>query len=243
MLQNSQRARRRVAALIDSTRSLEGMASDIIGELGVEPHWGYEGVHWPNTLERFSTQDFLDLFTVACKFLDKQRRSGRGYDASAKERFLSEAKRIFAEEHLCYEIDSGGGVHFNIDAEFAANTNAAIAALGDRRYANARAQFERAMAALSQANIDGKQGIRGVFNAAECVFKLMYQRAPKLASAGAIGALQPTVQKLYGADATALRAANKSINAFGDWSMPATNIDTNRVWKSCRNRRSTLRCN
>jgi hypothetical protein len=45
----------------------------------------------------------------------------------------------------------------------------------------------------------------------------MYQRAPKLASAGAIGALQPTVQKLYGADATALRAANKSINAFGDW--------------------------
>jgi hypothetical protein len=101
------------------------------------------------------------LFTVACKFLDKQRRSGRGYDASAKERFLSEANRIFAEEHLCYEIDSGGGVHFKIDAEFAGNTNAAIAALGDSRYANAREQFEGAMAALSQAILTANRASEG----------------------------------------------------------------------------------
>jgi hypothetical protein len=37
-LQDSQRARRRVAALIGSMRDLEGLSEDVIGELGVEPH-------------------------------------------------------------------------------------------------------------------------------------------------------------------------------------------------------------
>jgi hypothetical protein len=37
-LQDSQRVRRRVAALIGSMRDLEGLSEDVIGELGVEPH-------------------------------------------------------------------------------------------------------------------------------------------------------------------------------------------------------------
>jgi hypothetical protein len=214
-LQDSQIARRRVAALIDSTKDMEGFAQDVIGELGVDPTWYTSGVNWPDTVKRFSIGKFLDVFTVACRFLTKKRQSSRGViDASAKERFISESSRIFAEENLCYEIDAGGGVHFKVDGEFAANTNAAIAALGAARYANARAQFESAMAALSGANIDGKQCIRGVFNAAECVFKLMYDR-PRLAAGEVTKSLKPTMQQQFSADTTALRAANRGVRRLG----------------------------
>jgi hypothetical protein len=104
-----------------------------------------------------------------------------------------------------------------VDAEFAASTLASIAALGLPRYANARAEFKKAMDALSGSMVDGKEGIRGVFNAIECVYKLMNPKAPKLISADAIKILQLRVQKIYAANPAALRAANKAINAFGDW--------------------------
>jgi hypothetical protein len=218
LLQDSERARLRVAELMDSIRDLEGISAQIRGELGVEPFLGYEGIHWPNTIKNFEPQDFLDLFTVACRFLTKKRQSSRGvYDPSAKQRLLSEANRIFVEERLCYELDSGGGVHFRVDADFAAATNAAIAALGDSRYANAREQFEAAMAALSKATIDGKQGVRGVFNATECVFKLMYKQPPRLARGEVSTYLKPTVKTVHAADPTALKAAVKSLEAFGVW--------------------------
>jgi hypothetical protein len=217
LLQDSEPARRRVAALIGSIKDLEGVSNDVIGELGVDPIYGFEQVNWRDTLKHYSTKTFLDFFTVACRFLVKKRQSSRGvYNPSAKEHFVSESNRIFTEENLRYEIDSAGGVHFRVDAEFAANTNAAIAALGDPRYANAREQFEAAMAALSKADIDGKQGIRGLFYAAECVFKLMYDR-PRLAAGDVIKSLKPTVQGLYSADPTALKAANKSVEALADW--------------------------
>lgn len=208
LLRDSRRARRRVAALISETRELEGISRDIIKELGVDPIYGYDSVNWPKTLEVFSAQDFLDLFNVAYQYLVK-----KGYKPA---KFISEANRIFAEENLRYEIDSGGGAHFKVDAEFAANTHAAIGALSSARYANAREQFELAMAALSAAEIDGKQGIRGVFNAAECVFKLMYDR-PRLAAGDVTQSLKPTVQQLFSSDPTALKAANKSVEAFADW--------------------------
>jgi hypothetical protein len=73
------------------------------------------------------------------------------------------------------------------------------------------------MAALSGVTVDGKQSIRGVFNAVECVFKLMSPKASKLTSADAIKSLQATAQKLYGGNPVALRATNKVVNAFCDW--------------------------
>src|SRR6267378_1055621 len=174
LLQDSPRARRRVASLLGSIKDFEDLPGYLVRELGIDVTSGIAGIDWPNTLRSFALRDFLDLFTVACRYLENKRRSPRGmYNPSAKEHLVNEITRIFAEENLRYEIDAAGGVHFKVDSEFAATTTAAIAALGAARYANAREQFETAMAALSQADIDGKQGIRGVFNAAECVFKLM----------------------------------------------------------------------
>jgi hypothetical protein len=215
-LQDSSRARRRVASLVNSIKDLEGaFAAYLTGELGIDVKWGSVGVRWIETIDSFALRDFLDFFTIAGRYLTHKSRRGM-YNPSAQSVLIKEANRIFAEENLRYEIDPAGGVHFKVDAQFAATTNAAIAALGRSRYANAREQFELAMVALSQADIDGKQSIRGVFNATECVFKLMYDR-PRLASGDVTKSLKPTVQQLFGADPTALRAATKSVVAFSEW--------------------------
>jgi hypothetical protein len=217
LLQDSQKARRRVAALLDALKDLKGVSDDIASELGVDPIYGFESIVWSQTLKHFSTQEFLDFFTIAVRFLARKKRSSQGmYNPNANETFVSESNRIFSEENLCYQIDPLGGVHFRVDAAFAENSNATITALGAARYANAREQFESGMAALSRVDIDPKQGIRGIFNSAECVFKLMYDR-PRLAAGDATKSLKPTVQQLFDADPTALRAANKSIESFADW--------------------------
>ncbi len=75
----------------------------------------------------------------------------------------------------------------------------------------------QAMAALSGSSIDGKQAVRSVFNAAECVFKLMNPRSTKLTSAEAVRLLQATSQVIYASNPTAQRAANKMIHSFADW--------------------------
>lgn len=219
LLQDSERARRRVAALLTSRNSkdIEGIYSILSQELGLDPVWGISGVDWTSTFKRFETRDFLDFVTLAFRWLTLAKRRPM-FETDANAKWLQGCRRIFDEQALRYEIDDHGGVHFKVDAEFSASTRASIAALGGPRYANARTEYEKAMNALSGSAIaDGKEGIRGVFNAVECVYKLMNSKAPKLIAADAIKTLQADVQKVYSANSTALRAANKAVNAFGDW--------------------------
>jgi len=218
LLQDSERARRRVAATLTARKDkdIEGLYGTLPHELGIDPVWGMSGVLWPETIKRFEARDFLDFITITFRFLTA-KKAGSMYEPDANVRWLNGCRRIFAEESLSYDIDDHGGVHFKVDAEFAASSRASIAALGLPRYANARAEFEKAMNALSGSNVDGKEGIRGVFNAVECIYKLMNSKASKLTSADAIKNLQGEAQKVYGTNPTALRAANKAINAFGDW--------------------------
>jgi hypothetical protein len=155
----------------------------------------------------------LDLITLAFKFLSAKRY----VDSGTPVRFLAEVNRIFREENLRYETDAKGGVHFSVDQQFAATVAATIAGLGDSRYANANAEFDKAMSALSGATVDAKQAVRGVFSAVEAVFKLIYPKAAKLVAADAIKSLQATVQTLYASNPTAQRATSKMIQAFADW--------------------------
>jgi hypothetical protein len=216
LLQDSKRARKRIAALIDSLADEDGLSSYLVREMGVDVTYQAYGVAWSATVSSFEQRDVLDLITVTFRFLTAKRRSGM-HDPDANDRWLKECGRILREENLSYEIDGAGGVHFKVDAEFAASTRASIVALALPRYANARAEFEKAMNALAGSTVDGKEGIRGVFNAAECIYKLMNPKAPKLTSADAIKTLQVDAQKVYRANPTAVRAAGKAINAFADW--------------------------
>jgi hypothetical protein len=188
----------------------------LAAELGVPIKYVGTRASWNRTFLEFETRDFLDSVTLIYRYLtEKKKRPMHKPDSNLE--FVSQCSRIFAEEGLRYEFDSASGVHFKVDAEFAASTSATITALGLPRYANAKVEFEKGIAALSSVSVDGKEGIRGIFSAAECIYKLMVPKAAKLTSADAIKSIQGILPKLYVSDPTALRAANKVVNAFGDW--------------------------
>jgi hypothetical protein len=84
------------------------------------------------------------------------------------------------------------------------------------RVANALHAFEGGMAALAQAPPDGKGGIRGVFSAAESIFRLILPKAPRLGGAELDG-LTPLLERLYAQEETARRSAAKMLNGLKDW--------------------------
>jgi hypothetical protein len=132
-------------------------------------------------------------------------------------RWLSEARRIFSEEHLAYEIDDNGIVHPAVDKEFQRNRQSTVAGLQMPRYANSLAAFERISDELAAQPPNGKDAWRAVFTAVEGLFRLMFASVPQLNTAAVEANLTSVVQKLYQGDATAQRAANKQVAAFKDW--------------------------
>ncbi|MCK1337155.1 hypothetical protein IVB38_14235 [Bradyrhizobium sp. 38] len=218
LLQDSPRARRRLAAWISAIpKDAEDLGTFLIAELGIDLALNY-GVDWTTTLGRFGAADFLDSITLMYRHFTLKRQSPVGMrNPRLNEMFLQTSRRIFYEERLSYRIDDRGGVHFKVDAEFSANTNSTITAIESPRYANVRAEFEKGMAALSNAVPDGKEAIRGVFGAAECLYRLIFARAAKLTSADATRALGAAAQSLYASDPVAQRTASKMVNAFADW--------------------------
>jgi hypothetical protein len=128
--------------------------------------------------------------------------------------WVASVTRIFREENVHYDVDPlGGGVRFYIDEDFASSRASAVAAMSAPRYANAREEFEKGMAALARSPPDGKTAIRNVFAAAEGVFRLLVPSAPRLA-ASELSALTPLMQHLYASDKTALRALSKMLTSF-----------------------------
>jgi hypothetical protein len=160
-------------------------------------------------------QDVLDLVTVVYRFLVGLRRTGL-FEGNALTRWLAEVRRIFKEENVHYSVDDLGGVHFAFDEEFARGTAAAISSLQGSRYNNALTAFEDAMVALSKGPPDGKTAIRRTFDAAENLFKMMFQNSPRLTSQDA-KKLVPLLQRAYSTDSVATGAASKLLSAFTDW--------------------------
>jgi hypothetical protein len=132
-------------------------------------------------------------------------------------RWLIEARRIFSEEKLAYEIDDNGVVHPAVDKEFQRNRQATVAGLQIPRYPNSLAAFERISDELASRPPNGKDAWRAVFAAVEGLFRLMFPSAPQLNAAAVEANLTPLVQGLYQGDAVARRAANKLVAAFKDW--------------------------
>ncbi|WGD51222.1 hypothetical protein QA641_37995 [Bradyrhizobium sp. CB1650] len=77
LLQDSQRARRRIAAWLgecEDARSKErsDLGNFLVAELGVDVVYQY-GYDWKATLEKFSIVDFLDTVSLIYRYLTQQR--------------------------------------------------------------------------------------------------------------------------------------------------------------------------
>ncbi|APO56361.1 hypothetical protein LUI11_26390 [Bradyrhizobium diazoefficiens] len=207
-LPDSARARHRLGKLMENSVShTPNLSNYIERELGIEVG-ALHSFDWPNFTTKCAMRDLLDTVTLTFRHL-----TGSGRDV----RWLSETRRIFSEERLAYEIDDKAVVHPAVDREFQRNRQATVAGLQAPRYANSLAAFERISDELASDPPNGKDAWRAAFGAVEGLFRLMFCSAPQL-NAGAVEThLAPLVQKLYGTDAVALRAANKQVASFKDW--------------------------
>jgi hypothetical protein len=210
-LPDSARARHRLGKQIESLMG-QGETGRLVqfleGELGVV--MGVRNAYeLPPFFARCAIRDLLDIVTLSFTYF----RDRGAYAA----RWLNEVRRIFSEERLAYEIDDSGIVHPAVDKEFQRNRQATVAGLQMPRYANSLAAFERISDELASQPPNGKDAWRAVFAAGEGLFRLMFPSATQL-NAGAVETnLTPVVQRLYGSDVVALRAAIKQLASFKDW--------------------------
>lgn len=213
--QDSQRMRRRLASLVYDFKDMDyEFSSYLTREQGVAVPYNVVS-DWPTFYQKCELRDVLDSITTGYRFLQNKTRTGIK-EMNAPTRWVTEAARILREENVHYKVDAHGGVHFTFDAEFDRNVGASIASLQGARYRNALASFSDCMVALGETPPDGKRAIRGVFAAAEGLFRLMFPNSPRLTS-GEVQKLEPLLQQAYAQDKTARGAASKVLNAFKGW--------------------------
>src|SRR5262249_36805027 len=220
--QDSARMRRRFASLIDSIGGFHGGDSEPLSaraerELGIAAPWSENG-SWRDFLEKWDLKDVLDIVTIGYQFLVEQARTdayGRFRHRNYAQEWIAGVRRIFQEESVHYTVDAAGGVHFQFDEQFAKGRAATIASLQGERYANARHAFDGAMEAFSKAPPDGKTAVRGVFPAAENVFKLITSK-DRLGAKEADD-LSQIIDKLYAVDDPARNSARKMLASLKDW--------------------------
>jgi hypothetical protein len=220
--QDSTKMRRRLASLIDSidafhTGDPQKLSQRAEKELGIATPWSQHGT-WREFLAKWDLQDILDLVTIAYRLLVQQAQAdayARFHHRNFAQEWITEVRRIFQEENVHYTVDSAGGVHFQFDEQFAKDRRATIATLQGERYTNARHAFDGAMEAFAKAPPDGKNALRGVFSAAENVFKLITSK--NRLGAKEADELGPIIEKLYAADDTARNSAKRMLVSLKDW--------------------------
>jgi len=211
---DSARMRRRLAAAVSG--NLNDTQSTRLGELvkrelGVPVDYQY-GYAWERFLPKCELRDALDLVTLLYRLLNDEWLEER-----KARQWLFEVRRIFAEENVQYSVDEDGIVHFRVDEEFERARLASLAVLGEPRYANVAAAFERTYRELDRTPPDGKEAIRAIFTAAEGLFRLMFPKAPRLGSAEVDAHLRPFLEQRYAGQTPALLAAQKMAGGFKEW--------------------------
>ncbi len=209
LLPDSKRARMRMLSL---ARDELGFSSAELGDI-CRAELGLDGGHAPlNFFQSCEARDFLDLVTIIWRHLKPDREY-----PDKPERWLKGIRRIFSEESLGYRIDDRAGVHFVIDAEYERNRIAVVSGLGSSRYKAVLHAFEQAHSSLDKHPPDLKGALRLAFDAVETLFKLMYDKAPKIATSEIRNYLLPNVEKIYRDDKIAKRAALKIVDGLIEW--------------------------
>lgn len=212
--QDSTRARYRVGALFGETgiNSQVGQLASYLGrELGVPvPGDGRRSSNWHAFIRECPTSEFLDTITVVYRYL-----FWHAGEESAN-RWRDDVRRVFAEEHLAYEIDDIGGVHPRVDREFQENLTSAVAGLQSENHRGVRELVESASKYLHATPPNHRQALQLMLSAAETLFGQMFPYV-RLSAEEIERRLWPVVQRAYDGDEPAQRAAGEMLTALKAW--------------------------
>ena len=212
--QDSTRARYRVGALFGETgiNSQVGQLASYLGrELGVPvPGDGRRASNWHAFIRECPTSEFLDTITVVYRYL-----FWHAGEESAN-RWRDDVRRVFAEEHLAYEIDDVGGVHPRVDREFQENLASAVAGLQSENHRGVRELVESASKYFHATPPNHRQALQLMLSAAETLFGQMFPHV-RLSAEEIERRLWPVVQQAYDGDEPAQRAAGEMLTALKAW--------------------------
>jgi hypothetical protein len=210
-LPDSPRFRKRLSAFFyaEVYRTNSHIPNYLELEYGISVPMGATSYVWSRFFESYPLDIILDSITGIYACCLEQRL---GTVAKLWSDFVT---RVFSEEGLRYRLDVAAGVHFREDEDFESSRAATIAGLGGARYAEALAAYERGVEALDGAEPDTASAVRGVFEAVESLFKLMFDKAKRLGSAEIERLLRPTIPARYPGRAADL--ANMRVTSFARW--------------------------
>jgi hypothetical protein len=174
---------------------------------GVEIHSGLRGYLFSEFFKRSEIRDVLDFVTTVFDVVDNE---------TYRKFWLESIAIIFEQEHVGYRVDGEGIVHPYIDQQFEMTQRAAIEALNQDQFRQARNEFEAAFRHLrGRENI---QALRMMFPAVETVAKVIFPGAfPRLTSNEVDRHFAPRMQARYIGNQPAIDAANQLLAGMKNW--------------------------
>jgi hypothetical protein len=210
---DSQRARRRLAyRLNDLDQALcKRIRQALMSELGVTRTNAITAIE---TLRKILIEselvDFLDAITIIFNVLNEGRSDVLSRD------WCNFARRVFEEENLNYKIDDRCIVNPFVDAEFQANRAAALEALSDQRFGEARTGFEDAFRHLR--NGEAKAAIRSLFASVETAARVLLPGAmSRLGPSEVDRKFLPLIRTKYAGNQPAINAAERLLAGMKEW--------------------------
>jgi hypothetical protein len=194
---------------------IEPMAAYFGRNLGIAtPGDGKHPSSWHQFVKECRIADFLDTITIVYRFC-----FWHVGDPTATW-WREVVRKIFAEEHLAYEIDDAGGVHPRVDLEFQKNIASALCGLQSGRYQPIRELLERASGHLNADPPNYRQAWRATWSAVDALFQLMFPSA-QLTAGEIENRLRPLITQIYEDDALSQRAAFGILTGFQQWTEAA----------------------
>jgi hypothetical protein len=151
-------------------------------------------------------RDILDVCTIISKILAQKRT------------WTDFVVRVFHEENLACRINQDGIVHPFIDEEFEVVRSAALDALNEARFGEARGDFEAAFRHLRNGKAEGKAAIRSMFPAVETAAKVLFPGDMARLMPNEVGHLiEPRLRNLYAGNQPAIDAGVQLLAGFKAW--------------------------
>jgi hypothetical protein len=211
LLNDSARFRNRLSGLIEHYWREMGSPADFVKrEVGIEFPGKYYPEGWDKFVKSGALEDIFDIITALFRLAQRSTE----YSKFQPHAWRQNVQRIFNEERLSYFVDEKCGVRLRVDEAYEAERRSSISALTGPRYGATRAAFEAGLAAFDQSPPDTRAAIRGTFDAAETLFKLMFS-VSRLGASEVDGELVRAIDSLYtGASRNFARMQAKS---FREW--------------------------
>ncbi|MER8833720.1 hypothetical protein [Mesorhizobium sp. M0909] len=212
-LPDSTRARQRFYLFFQDFLSEDqqfDFANAVMRQLGLEYHHGGYGYRHDHFWKKEDVTDVLSGVTLVLRGAKTNGKEGPA---------LAAARRIISEEGLHYRIDDAFGVHYLVDEEFARVSEAALAGLGQPRFAAASHALDDALSYLDPGRQSEKALIRGVFEAVESAF-LVVVNQPKVnrLNAQSIDAhLKPILRARHATYGEAEDKVDRAMETFKAW--------------------------